>query len=59
MVVGIVGVIGCISDFRLQTAPEIFVGFLTFTRPVFDDFRPILPVPNSRTEKSATHNTLY
>jgi hypothetical protein len=57
-VVSITGMVCCISDFRLQTAPEISAGFLTFTRALFDDFRLILPVPNSRTEKPATHGTL-
>jgi hypothetical protein len=38
-VVSIVEVIGCISNFRLQTAPEIFAGFLIFTGALFDDFR--------------------
>src|SRR4030095_5617439 len=31
-VVSITGMVCCISDFRLQTAPEISAGFLTFTR---------------------------
>jgi len=58
MVVGIVEVIGCLSDFRLLTAPEIFVCFMACTRALFDDVRRILPVPKSKTEKPATHGTL-
>ena len=58
VVVSIMEMVGCISDFRLQTAPEIFARFMPFTRALFDDFRPILPVQNSRTEKTATHGTL-
>jgi hypothetical protein len=58
VVVSIMEMVGCISDFRLQTAPEIFACFMPFTRALFDDFRPIVPVQNSRTEKTATRGTL-
>jgi hypothetical protein len=33
--------------------------FCGFPRPLFDDFRRILPVQNGRTEKLMTHDILY